>query len=300
MEITADMVKELRNKTNAGIMDCKRALTETGGDVEKAKDWLREHGLATVSKRAGREAKEGVVVSYVTDDKKIGSIVEFNTETDFVAKLDSFMKIAWNMAKSLVLLDKTPDSLTAFLSSASCPECGVVFSEVVTNNTATTGEKSELRRFDVLRAEGKAFAHSYNHAGNKIAVLVVMETEKDDPVADVVAHDIAMQIAASNPMVIAREHLPKDILDRERGIYAEIVKQSGKPEKIWDKIIEGMFKKFYGEMVLADQPFIRENKQTVTSFLNTFKDKLGAVKIHSFIRYQLAEELVKTGDVELS
>jgi elongation factor Ts len=299
MEITAKMVKELREKTNAGMMDCKKALTETNGDMEKAKDWLREHGLATMNKRSGREAREGVVVSYISDDKKVGSIVEFNTETDFVAKLESFMKIASNMAKSLIFLEKTPESLEAFLS-VKCPECGLMFSEVITNNTGTTGEKSELRRFDVLRAEGRAFAHAYNHAGNKISVLVLVETEKDDPAADVVAHDIAMQIAATSPMVISRDHHAKEVLDRERGVFAELVKQSGKPEKIWDKIIEGMFSKFYAETVLLEQAFIREPKLTVEGFLKTFKDKLGAVKIHSFVRFQLAEELVKSGDVELA
>ncbi|MDR2350735.1 MAG: translation elongation factor Ts [Deltaproteobacteria bacterium] len=298
MEITAKMVKELREKTNAGMMDCKKALTESDGDMEKAKDWLREHGLATVSKRAGREAREGVVVSALSEDKKTGAILEFNTETDFVAKLESFMKIATNMVRSLVATTNPPATPEALLNSA-CPECGRLFSELITNNTATTGEKSELRRFDVLSAPGKAFAHAYNHAGNKLSVMVILETEKDAPQADTAAHDMAMQIAAANPLVISREHLPPETIERERNIYLEIVKQSGKPEKIWDKIVEGQFQKFYKETVLLDQDFIREPKLSVRAFLDTFKETLGKITIHSFIRYQLAEELVKTGDVEL-
>jgi elongation factor Ts len=299
MEITAKMVKELRDKTNAGMMDCKKALIEANGDLEKARDWLREHGLATVNKRAGREAKEGVVVSAVSEDKKTAAIVEFSTETDFVAKLESFMKIAQNMVR-LLLTSPTPPTNVEGLLQSTCPECGLLFADIINNNTATTGEKSELRRFDVINAPGKSFAHAYNHAGNKFSVVVVIETEKDGEQAEVVAHDIAMQIAATNPLVISKDHLTKEVLDRERSVYTEIIKKSKKPEKLWDEIMDGMFTKFYKEVVLLEQNFIREeNKKNVAQFLNSFKDKLGAIKIHSFIRYQLAEELVKTGDVEI-
>ncbi|MDR2613169.1 MAG: translation elongation factor Ts, partial [Deltaproteobacteria bacterium] len=167
MEITAKMVKELRDKTNSGMMDCKKALTETGGDMEKARDWLREHGLATVSKRSGRVAREGIVATAVSGDGRKGGIVEFNTETDFVAKLESFRSIAFNIATALSR-DAACSDVEGLLN-VKCPVCDRLFSEVITDNTATTGEKSEIRRFAVIEAEGDAFVHAYNHAGDKLS-----------------------------------------------------------------------------------------------------------------------------------
>ncbi|MDR2460321.1 MAG: translation elongation factor Ts [Deltaproteobacteria bacterium] len=293
MEITAKMVKELRDKTNAGMMDCKKALIATGGDMEKARDWLRENGLATVNKRSGRIAKEGVVASAISEDLKRGAIVEFNTETDFVAKLDSFKKLADNIAKSLVMHEECPADIDGLLASK-CPECGTVFAELINENTATTGEKSEIRRFEVMSTEGNAFVHSYNHAGHKLASLVALEVEKPGNTAAEaeVAHGIAMQVAATNPLVISREDLPPEAIERERKVFTEVAKNSGKPEKIWDKIIDGNFNKYYKEVVLLEQDHIKETSYTVQSWLNTFKESLGKIKIISFVRYQLAEEVL--------
>ncbi|MDR1040685.1 MAG: translation elongation factor Ts [Deltaproteobacteria bacterium] len=290
MEITAKMVKELRDKTNAGMMDCKKALRETGGDMEKARDWLREHGLATVNKRSGRVAREGVVATAISEDGKKGGIVEFNTETDFVAKLESFRGIAKNIATALTR-GPACSGVDALLN-VTCPVCGRVFSEVITENTATTGEKSEIRRFAVMETEApNAFLHAYDHAGEKLSVLLMAACEKPGPAAQEAAHTLAMQIAASNPLAVAIEDLPAEVVERERKVAMEIARQTGKDEKYLAKIAEGQLTKFYEDCVLLEQEYIREPKLTVGKWLDSLKDELGAVSVQAFVRYQLAEEL---------
>ncbi|MDR1037952.1 MAG: translation elongation factor Ts [Deltaproteobacteria bacterium] len=290
MEISAKMVKELRDKTNAGMMDCKKALVESGGDMEKARDWLREHGLATVNKRSGRVAREGIVATAVSEDGKTGAIVEFNTETDFVAKLDSFRAIARNIATALSRGAACAD--VDALMSVSCPVSGRVFSEIINENTATTGEKSEVRRFAVMEAEGDAFVHAYNHAGDKLSVLLLVKAEKPSPAADECAHTLAMQIAASNPLSVTRDDVPPETLEREKRVAMEIAKQSGKPEKFLEQIAQGQLAKFYKECVLMEQEYIRDPKAlTVKKWLDSLKGELGTVTVSAFKRYQLAEEL---------
>jgi elongation factor Ts len=294
MEITAKMVKELRDKTNAGMMDCKNALSQTAGDMEKAKDWLRERGLATVSKRAGRVAKEGVIATAVSPDSKQAAILEFNTETDFVAKTDNFRGLAANIARHLAETPDVPPSLDALLGR-NCQVNNAPYSVLITDNTAKTGEKSELRRFDVTTAPEGAIVHAYNHAGDKLSVVVALEVEKPGPAADSVAHDLAMQIAANNPTSIEVSGLdPKDV-ERETAIYKELVKNSGKPENIWPKIIEGYLNNYYKQVVLLEQPFIKEPKLSVKAWLDTHKGEIGKARVLSFTRYQLAEELAGEG-----
>ncbi|MDR3154931.1 MAG: translation elongation factor Ts [Deltaproteobacteria bacterium] len=289
MEITAKMVKELRDKTSAGMMDCKKALTETGGDMEKARDWLREHGLATVSKRSGRVAREGLIATAVSEDGKKGGIVEFNTETDFVAKLDSFRGIAFNIAAALAR--GGPCTGVDDLLGRECPVSGRVFSEIINENTATTGEKSEIRRFAVIEAEGDSFVHAYNHAGDKLSVLLLAEAEKPGPAAVEAAHTLAMQVAASSPVAVSREDVPPDVLARERKVAMEIARQTGKPEKILEKIAEGQLAKFYKAAVLLDQEYIRDPALTVGKWLGSLKGETGRMSVRAFVRYQLAEEL---------
>jgi elongation factor Ts len=290
MEITAKMVKELRDKTNAGMMDCKKALTETGGDMEKARDWLREHGMATVSKRSGRMAREGVIATSVSPDGKRGGIVEFNTETDFVAKLENFRAIAANIAAALSKGATCSD--VDGLLNVSCPVSGRIFSEIINENTATTGEKSEIRRFSVIEAEGGARINAYDHAGDKLSVLLLAEAEKPGDAAKETFHTLAMQIAASNPSYVSRDDIPPEVMDRERKIALEIARQTGKPEKHLAGIAEGQLKKFYTDAVLLDQEYIRDPKKlTVSQWLDSLKGELGKVTVKAFVRYQLAEEL---------
>jgi elongation factor Ts len=289
MEITAKMVKELRDKTNAGMMDCKKALAESGGDLEKARDWLREHGLATVNKRSGRVAREGVVATAVSADGKRGGIVEFNTETDFVAKLESFRGIAQNIAEALAR--GASCSGVDQLLGVGCPVSGRIFSEIINENTATTGEKSEIRRFAVVEAEGDALVHAYNHAGNKLSVLVLAEAEKPGSAASEAVHTLALQIAASNPLAVSRQDIPASVLERERKVAKEIARQSGRPEQFLDKIAEGQLVKFYKECVLLEQEYIRDPSLTVGKWLDSLKGEAGRISVRAFIRYQLAEEL---------
>ncbi|MDR1166845.1 MAG: translation elongation factor Ts [Deltaproteobacteria bacterium] len=302
MEITAKMVKELREKTNAGMMDCKKALAECGGDMEKAKDWLREHGLATVSKRAGRTAKEGVIATSVSADGKRAAIVELNTETDFVAKVDSFRALAQSVALYLAGPVPVPASAQALLETVS-PEAGRPFADLLNDATALTGEKSELRRVAVLEASGDSFVHAYNHAGDKLAVLAQLTVEKPGPAADEAAHALAMQIAAAAPLVVNASELNPADVEREKKIYLEQLRQEneelakegkkGKPEAMWPKIVEGKLKKiYYEQVVLSEQKYIREPELTVAQWLQSLKDSLGKVTIQKFVRFQLAEELV--------
>ncbi|MDR2352159.1 MAG: translation elongation factor Ts [Deltaproteobacteria bacterium] len=292
MEITAKMVKELREKTNAGMMDCKNALTSVSGDMEKARDWLRERGLATVSKRAGRTAKEGVIATSVSSDLKQAAIVELNTETDFVAKMDSFRKLANDIAKHLSDTKDVPVDLDSLLL-CKCKVSKTSYGALITDNTAKTGEKSELRRFKVLKTKDKSIVHAYNHTGDKLGVILVLDVEKPGEDADQVAHDIAMQIAAHNPSAINVEDLPKEVIERETKIYTELIKnlEKPKPKEIWPKIIEGYLRDFYKQVVLNEQSFIKEPKLSVKAYLNSKKAQIGQASVRSFVRYQLAEEL---------
>ncbi|MDR2338725.1 MAG: translation elongation factor Ts [Deltaproteobacteria bacterium] len=292
MEITAKMVKELREKTNAGMMDCKNALTSTAGDMEKAKDWLRERGLATVGKRAGRVAKEGVIATAVSASGKQAAILELNTETDFVAKTDGFVALANEIAKHLADTPEIPESLDALLGRS----CGnALFGTLITDNTAKTGEKSELRRYKVIKAENDGFVHAYNHAGGKLAVIVSVSGGTPGDAAEQAAHELAMQIAAHAPQAIEIKDVdPKDV-ERESNIYKELVKNSGKPEKIWPKIIEGYLNNYYKQVVLLEQPYIKEPKLSVKAWLNSLKGTAGQLAVVAYERYQLAEELAEPG-----
>ncbi|MDR2199958.1 MAG: translation elongation factor Ts [Deltaproteobacteria bacterium] len=294
MDITAKMVKELREKTSAGMMDCKNALTSTGGDLEKAKDWLRERGLATVGKRAGRVAREGVVATAVAADLSRAAVVELSTETDFVAKTEGFRELARNIVRYLAETPDAPADVSGLLERE-CPLCKTKFGELLTQNTAKTGEKSEIRRFRVLKADSGGFTHAYNHAGDKLSVLVALSAEKPGDDAVAASHELAMQIAAHNPSAVEIAALDPAELEREKAIYGELVKNSGKPEKVWPKIIEGYLSKYYQQVVLLEQPYIKEPKISVKTYLAGLKAQTGAIKIQGFVRYQLAEELGEGG-----
>jgi elongation factor Ts len=292
MEITAKMVKDLRERTNAGMMDCKNALTNSNGDMEKAKDWLRERGLATVGKRAGRVAKEGVVAAAVAPGGGQAAIIELNTETDFVAKTDGFKALAATLARDLAEATEVPGSLEALLARK---VGGSDYGTLITDNTAKTGEKSELRRFRVLAPGDGAFTHAYVHSGDKLAVIIALKAEKPGEAADAAAHELAMQIAAHAPSAIEVADVDPKALEREKDIYRELARNAGKNEKIWPKIIEGYLKDYYKQVVLLEQPYIKEPKISVRAWLDSLKGQIGPVTVLSFERYQLAEELAAEG-----
>ncbi len=287
MEITAKMVKELRDKTNSGMMDCKKALAECEGDLEKAVDWLRQKGLMTARKRAGRATKEGLIVTAVTADKKRAAVVELNCETDFVAKNDGFRQLAADIVNSL-LEGAAPADLPALLAS---PLGSGTVDDAIKALVGTIGENMNLRRFAVLDSRDGSFMHSYIHGPGRLGVLVEMSAEKPGDDADELAHDVAMQIAAANPLSLTVEDIPEDVLEREKGVFRAKLAEQGKPENMWDKIMIGQLKKFYTEVVLLEQAFVKNDKMTISQLLKEAAKDCGRVEIKSFTRFQLGEEL---------
>ena len=274
MAITAAMVKELRDKTGAGMMDCKKALTECEADVEKALDWLRQKGLSKAAKRADRATSEGVIASATSADGKVSAIVEVMTETDFVARGEKFQEFAKHVAQEVAA--NNPDTLEAFQDS-------------MNELAASTGEKTVLGRFVRMRIEGEGVIGTYVHSNGKLAVLVEVDTDKpaDAAVAEF-AKNVAMQIAASNPLALDADSLDPALLEREREVYRQKALAEGKPEKIIDKIAEGAVKKYCKEVCLLDQAYIRDDKMSVQDLLKATAKAAGCnITIGKFVRIQL-------------
>ncbi|WP_294488708.1 translation elongation factor Ts [uncultured Mailhella sp.] len=274
MAITAAMVKELRDKTGAGMMDCKKALTECEADVEKALDWLRQKGLSKAAKRADRATSEGVIASATSADGKVSAIVEVMTETDFVARGEKFQDFAKHVAQEVAA--NNPENLDAFQDS-------------MNELAASTGEKTVLGRFVRMSIEGEGVIGTYVHSNGKLAVLVEVDTDKpaDATVAEF-AKNVAMQIAASNPLALDADSLDPALLEREREVYRQKALAEGKPEKIIDKIAEGAVKKYCKEVCLLDQPYIRDDKMTVQDLLKATAKAAGcSIKVSKFVRIQL-------------
>ena len=274
MAITAAMVKELRDKTGAGMMDCKKALTECEADVEKALDWLRQKGLSKAAKRADRATSEGVIACATGNNGKVAAIVEVMTETDFVARGEKFQDFAKTVAEEV---------------AANAPENLDAFQDRVNDLAASTGEKTVLGRFVRMSIEGEGTVGAYVHSNGKLAVLVEVLTDKaaDENVAEF-AKNVAMQIAASNPLALDAASLDPALLEREREVYRQKALAEGKPEKIIDKIAEGAVKKYCKEVCLLDQPYIRDDKMSVQDLLKATAKAAGcSISISKFVRIQL-------------
>ncbi|MBQ8682796.1 MAG: elongation factor Ts [Selenomonadales bacterium] len=281
MGITAGMVKELRERTGAGMMDCKKALTQTDGDMDKAIDFLREKGLAAAAKKASRVAAEGVVASYVSEDGKIGVIVEINCETDFVAKTDNFQAMV--SAISAHIAKTNPADMEAL--NASEIEAGKTVNALVTESIAKIGENISLRRFARYEVE-EGLVAAYIHAGGKIGVLVNLKGGSAE-----LGKDIAMHVAAANPSYLSREQVPTAELEHEKAVLSEQARNEGKPEKIIEKMVTGRIQKYYKEVCLLDQEFVKDPDQTIA--------KLAAAnnaEIVEFARFQLGEGIEKRQD----
>ena len=274
-KITAAMVKELREKTGAGMMDCKKALTATDGDQEKAVDFLREKGIAKAEKKAGRIAAEGGVAVYRSDDGKVVSMVEVNCETDFVSATDNFHAVADKIAKQIADVD--PKDLDDLNDSELD---GKKVSDLVTETIASIGEKVAIRRFARYAVEDGQIA-SYIHMGGAIGVLVDLDGGDAQ-----LGKDIAMQVAASNPDSIDSTGVSQEAIEREKEVARAKAIEEGKPEKILDRIVEGRIKKYYNEVCLVEQPFVKDDKKSV-------QDVLGNVKVRRFARFQLGEGIEK-------
>lgn len=277
MAISASVVKELRERTGAGMMDCKKALTATDGDMQKAIDWLREKGIAKAAKKAGRTAADGAVAAYISKDGKTGVLLEVNCETDFTANNENFRALEKKVIEHIA--ETKPANLDALNDSVID---GKKVSELVTEATATIGEKISIRRFVTYETQGKLT--TYIHMGGKIGVLVEMTGGSDE-----LGKDVAMQIAAANPSAVDRASVDASELEHEKEILRKQALEEGKPEKIVERMVEGRINKFYKEVCLVEQDFVKAepgSKQTV-------KDILGKEKVLRFTRYQLGEGIEK-------
>ncbi len=274
MAISAKDVKELRERTGAGMMDCKKALTANDGDMQKAIDWLREKGIAKAAKKAGRTAADGAVAAYISKDGKTGVLLEVNCETDFTANNENFRALEKKVIEYIA--EAKPADLDA-LNDGTID--GKKVSELVTEATATIGEKISIRRFVTYETSGKLT--TYIHMGGKIGVLVDMTGGSDE-----LGKDVAMQIAAANPMAVDRDGVDASELEHEKEILRKQALEEGKPEKIVEKMVAGRINKFYKEVCLVEQIFVKDSEKTV-------KDILGGEKVVRFARYQLGEGIEK-------
>tara|TARA_Y100001960_G_scaffold297811_1_gene344525 strand:+ start:147 stop:1025 length:879 start_codon:yes stop_codon:yes gene_type:complete len=278
MAITAADVKKLRDATGAGMMDCKKALSENNGDFDAAVDWLRTKGIAKAAKKGGRVAAEGMVVVLAEGNK--GAIVEVNSETDFVAKNDQFVEFANNVAK-VVLESKESD--VEVIKAAAYPAGGTV-EEALTNLIATIGENMNLRRVEYVEVENGSVA-GYSHMGGKIGVLTVLDGSTD---AAAVAKNIAMHVAAANPQALNRDGVDPELLAREEAVYKEQALASGKPEAVIEKMMVGKVNKFYKEICLVEQAFIMDTDKSVEAVAK----EAGCV-VSSYVRFGLGEGIEK-------
>lgn len=283
--ITAAMVKELREMTDAGMMECKKALVEADGDMDKAVDVLRTRGLAAAAKKVGRATNEGTVMAIVSDDATKGAVVELNCETDFVGMNEKFKGYAEKIARAAMAANvEDVEALKAVDAE------GETVEDVLTDAIHTLGENMNLARAAVVEAGGVA---SYIHGGGKIGVLVTFDVEGIDPASDEFQHcgrDVAMQVAAASPISATRESVPAEVVAHEMEIYKAQAAESGKPENIQEKIATGRLEKFYKESCLTEQAFVKNPDQNVTDYVNEVAKKLGGtIKVTGFKRFMLGE-----------
>ncbi|REB09781.1 elongation factor Ts [Sporosarcina sp. BI001-red] len=281
MAVTAQMVKELREKTGAGMMDCKKALTEVNGDMDAALDFLREKGLSSAAKKADRIAAEGTTTIEVSGNEAI--ILEINAETDFVAKNEGFQTLVKEISEHLL----TTKPATVEEALASTMTNGLVVADYISNAIAKIGEKISLRRFEIrTKTDNDAFG-AYLHMGGRISVLTVLEGSTDAEAAK----DVAMHIAAMNPKYVSHDQISEDEVEHERKVLTEQALNEGKPENIVAKMVEGRLRKYFEEICVLDQPFVKNSDQKVGEFVTSTGGKLT-----EFIRYEVGEGIEKRED----
>lgn len=293
VEITASLVKELREKSGAGMMDCKKALVECSGVFEEAVDWLRKKGLSAAAKKSGREAAEGLVAVKV--DRNKAAIIELNAETDFVARNDKFQVLARNIVK--VALDDGQDIES--LKNAKYPEGSQTISEAITDHIAVIGENMNLRRVNYISVDdGAISSYIHNAIANglgKIGVLVALESTGDREKLLELGKKVAMHVAAARPLSLDIESVDSEALEREKQIFADQARASGKPDNIIEKMVEGRIKKYYQEVVLLEQIFVMDNKTSISQVLAEAAKEIGApVSLKGFLRYELGEGIERT------
>lgn len=297
MAFTAADVKALREKTGVGMMDCKKALTEANGDMDRAIDVLREKGLAASAKKAGRIAAEGIVLAYTDEAKKVSVLVEVNSETDFVAKNEKFVNYVTAVAKTIA--DTNPADVDELLAKPLAGDTRTV-QENLQDMVLSIGENMKIRRFE--RVEG--ITTSYIHGGGSVGVLVMFDTDDKTAATDafkVMGKDVAMQIAAMSPAYLDEASVPADVLAHEKEItkaqLAEDPKMAGKPEQVLAKIVDGKIVKYFKENCLLDQAFVKDGDMNVAKYVASVAKELGAdIKVTGFIRYAKGEGLEKRED----
>ena len=288
-QITAALVKQLREMTDSPMMECKKALVEAEGDIDKAVDVLRKMGVAKSVKKAGRATNEGAVAAYVSEDGKVGALAEVKCETDFVSGTDKFKALAAKVAKAVAECDPADaDALKAATAD------GQTVEEIVAEGIHNMGENMILGRFARLSADNGAVS-SYIHMGGKIGVIVEFATGKPEtasqPAFVTMAHDVAMQVAASKPLCAVREEMPQSVIDHEMEIYRAQAAESGKPEAIQEKMALGRLEKFFKESTLVDQVFVKDPDKTISQYVASVAKELGdTVSVKAFRAFTLGEE----------
>jgi len=297
MEITASLVKELREKTGAGMMDAKKALVEAEGDMEKASEILRQKGIATAEKKSGRTAAEGQVAALIATDRKTGVLVEVNCETDFVGKGDAFIAMVNEVAQQI--LDKAPADVSSLLAQPSVALAGHTVQEYVTEKISAIKENLSIRRFVRYKCAGSGAVHSYIHTGGKVGVLVELKASKPETAnSDIfkqLIKDISMQIASAAPEFVDRDGIDPAVIAEETRVEMGKEDLANKPEDIRRKIVEGRVSKLMGQRCLIEQPFVKDPSQSVDDIIKARAVEMGdtAVEVVRFTRYALGEGIEK-------
>ena len=296
MAITAAMVKELREITGVGMLDCKKALAETDGDMEKAVEYLREKGLAASAKKAGRIAAEGVAYVAIAPDNKTGVIVEVNSETDFVAKNPVFQEYVAQVAEHI--MDSEAADVDALLAEPWKFDKSVSVADALSQKVAVIGENLKIRRFEKYIKKAAGALVSYIHGGGRIGVLVELECEKEDPALIELGKNLAMQVAALNPKFVHVEDVPTEFIAHEKEILTkqaqEDPKNANKPANILEKMIDGRLNKELKEFCLVEQPYVKDSDMTVKKYIDTVAKEVGApIKIKRIVRFETGEGLAK-------
>lgn len=296
MAITASMVKELREMTGVGMLDCKKALAETDGDMEKAVEYLREKGLAASEKKAGRIASEGVCLSYLSEDKGVGVVVEVNSETDFVAKNPVFREYVLQVAEHIAYSQAA--DVETLLNEAWKFDTSMTVAEALSSKVAVIGENLKIRRFEKYVKEGAGTIVSYIHGGGRIGVMIEIACDNVTDAVEEMGKNIAMQIAALNPQFIAVDDVPAEFIAKEKEILTQQAmndeKNAKKPANIIEKMIEGRLNKEMKEICLIEQPYVKDGDLTVKKYIETVAKEVGApISIKRMVRFETGEGLEK-------
>lgn len=288
MSVTASMVRDLREKTNAGMLDCKKALEETKGDFEAAVEWLRKKGLASAAKKADRLAAEGIVSTFVANGKN-GVLVEINSETDFVAKNENFRTLVTEIAKFIATSSQAPAHVDELMTMKLN---GVVIGDLMKESIAKIGENLVLRRF--IRFDAPGYVHSYIHGDGKIGVLVELTTTKADEAAKTLANDICLHVAAMSPLALSKDDVPAEVVAKEKEILRAKALESGKKPEMLDKIVDGQINKFLSESALLEQAFVKNPDLKVREYVaDMAKKSAEPFTIKRFVRFELGAGLQK-------